>query len=728
VSSAAVVKLPAGDRALAPRRPDGLVPRARLVRRLREAGDVPVALLVAPAGYGKTTVLTEWDQQDPRSFAWIRVGDDHDDPATLIAAVAGALGADTSPGTLEGLAEHLARARDPFVLVLDDVHTLHDAHAFDVLETIAESIPRGSQLALASRAEPPMAVGRLRAHRKVVEVRTADLAMGRSEAAALLELAGLRLGGADLDSLVGRTEGWPVGLYLAALSLRAQGGVRGAAERFAGDDRVVAEYVRDELLAPLSAERIAFLRRTSVLDTLSSSACDAVLDRTGTGSVLAELARSNVLLVSLDRSGELFRHHRLFAEMLRAELRRVEPDLEPELHRRASAWYAARGEAHAAIRQAIAAGDVRAAGDLLWAHAADRIAGGENDTVARWLGEFTAEQTAAYAPLAVVAAASSLAAGDRGQFERWIAEADRSNDLRPGEAEWSLGPVVRILRAAGAREGVSRMGAEAAGACRSVPDRSPWWSIGKWLEGVSRHLTGSHGAARGPLEEGGRGGAAAAPNIQALCLAQLGLLATEDEDWDEAAALLSRARSQVKACGLEHYPTLALVFAVSGLVRAHRGMVEEAREDMLWSARLLSRLVDFAPWYEAETRIALARAALRLGDVSAARTLMTEAAHTLRDTPESTTLRAWLDETRTHLEAATRSATETCALTTAELRVLRLLPTHLSYPAIATRLYVSPNTVKTHVRALYRKLDASSREDAVAHASAAGLLDDAQAA
>jgi LuxR family maltose regulon positive regulatory protein len=192
--------------------------------------------------------------------------------------------------------------------------------------------------------------------------------------------------------------------------------------------------------------------------------------------------------------------------------------------------------------------------------------------------------------------------------------------------------------------------------------------------------------------------------------------------------LIARARSQVKACGLERYPTMALVCAVSGLVRAYRGMVEEAREDVLWSARLLHQLADFAPWYEAETRIVLARAALRLGDVTAARTRMAEAAHTLRETPDSRTLRAWLEETRTGLDAATRSAGETCALTTAELRVLRLLPTHLSFPAIASRLYVSPNTVKTHARAVYRKLDASSRGEAVAHASEAGLLDDVQAA
>jgi LuxR family transcriptional regulator, maltose regulon positive regulatory protein len=702
----------AHGRGLPPPRAAGLVPRARLIRRLGEASDVPLALLVAPAGYGKTTVLSEWAEHDPRPFRWMSLAAGQDDPATALA----------------GLAEEVAAARQPSVLVLDDAHTLRGADAFRVLEAIVEAIPRGSQLALATRGEPALAVGRLRAHRKVVELRTADLAMGRSEAAALLDRAGLRLGGEDLDTLVRRTEGWPAGLYLAALSLRAQPDRRAAVEQFAGDDRLVADYVRDELLAPLSRGRVAFLTRTSVLDTLSASACDAVLDSAGSGARLADLARSNVLLVSLDRNGESYRHHGLFADALRAELRRAEPDLEPELHRRASAWYAARGEAQSAIRHAVAAGDVRAAADLLWSHAASRIAHGGNDTVRRWLEEFTGEQIAACAPLALVAAASWLATGDRGQVERWTMQACRSLVTGAGQASGPQRAAATILRACVARDGLSRMGADAARASRAEPDHSTWRSTGRWLEGVAHHLTGRREDARAPLEEGGRGGAAAAPNIQALCLAQLALLVIEDEDWDQAAVLIGRARSQVKACGLERYPTVSLVFAVSGLVRAHRGMIEDAREDVLWSAGLLRQLADFAPWYEAETRIALARTTLRLGDVTAARTLMAEGAHSLRDIPDSTTLRAWLEEMRTGLDAATRAAGETCALTTAELRVLRLLPTHLSFPAIASRLYVSPNTVKTHARAVYRKLDASSRGEAVAHAFAAGLLDDVQAA
>jgi LuxR family transcriptional regulator, maltose regulon positive regulatory protein len=700
----------------------GLVPRARLVRRLLEADAVPLVVVVAPAGYGKTTVLSQWAEHDPRPFAWIRLDSRHDDPGDLIASIGDTLELGTPIRTVADLAERVPARPHPFVLVVEDVQSIHGMDAFAVLGAIAEAMPPGSQLAIATRREPALPLGRLRAHRKLLELRTADLAMGRSEAAALLDVAGLRVDRDELDSVLTRTEGWPAGLYLAALSLRGEPDVGAALDRFAGDDRIVAEYMHDELLGSLREEQVGFLRRTSVLDTMSGAICDAVLDTTGSGAALAELAHSGALLVSLDRADRSYRLHRLFAEMLRAELHRVEPELEAELHRRASALHVAHGQIHPAIRHAVAAGDVNEAGHLLWEHAPARIAHGGDADVRRWLGEFSPGQIAAHAPLALGAAASSLAAGDRQQVERWTASAARSIDAGPLDGSNPMRAALTILRAATGVDGVAQMGADAASVARAEPADSSWRAIGTLLEGVAHHLAGRRDEARPPLEEGGRGGAAAQPNLQALCLAQLALLAAEDDDWDHAAILTARARSQVKASELEGYPTMSLVFATSGLVRAHRGMVDEARGDLLRSRRLLDQLVDFAPWYEAETRIVLARADLRLGDVTTARAWLSEAAHAVAAIPDAPTLRAWVEETRIQLETATRSAGETCSLTTAELRVLQLLPTHLSFPAIAKRLYVSPNTVKTHARAVYRKLDASSRGQAVTHASAAGLL------
>src|SRR5215218_6847727 len=359
----------------------GLVPRPRLVARLRAAGDVPLVLVVAPAGYGKTTALAEWAEQDGRPFAWVALQREDADEPRLLRSIALALdeiepvGRDVfvrSARRAEGpamLAQRLARSlaarRRPCVLVLDDAHLVEAPGAFAALEVLIDHMPAGSQVAIASRSElAALPVGRLRTYRRLAELRTRDLAMTRSEAGELMRGLGLRR--ADIDMLVTRTEGWPAGLYLAALSLREQPDRGRALARFAGDDRFVADYVRDELLAELPGDRLRFLRRTSVLEDLTGPLCDAVLARPGSGGTLRDLARSNLLLVPLDRADGRYRYHGLFAEMLQAELRRIEPDREMEVHRRASAWHARSGDVERAIHHAIAGADVRSAADLMW--------------------------------------------------------------------------------------------------------------------------------------------------------------------------------------------------------------------------------------------------------------------------------------------------------------------------------------------------------------------------
>src|SRR5215207_458080 len=280
-STPRLVVLPAAPRAAFGR---ALVARARLVRRLMEVRDVSLSLLVAPAGYGKTTTLLEWAQHDERPFAWVALERADDEPEHLLASVASA----TDPLTGRDL---------EFVLVLDDVQLLTSEAAIDVLAGLVEHPPPGAHVVLASRCEPPLPLGRLRAHREVLELTPRDFIMTRGEAAALLELAGVALSAADVDALVQRTEGWPAGLYLAALSLRDQPDPQAAIARFGGDDRIVSDYVADALLSDLPAEQLAFLQRTSVLDRLSGPLCDAVLAQAGSARTLRDLARANTLVV-----------------------------------------------------------------------------------------------------------------------------------------------------------------------------------------------------------------------------------------------------------------------------------------------------------------------------------------------------------------------------------------------------------------------------------------------
>ena len=611
------------------------------------------------------------------------------------------------------------------MLVLDDAHRLHASESLRALSDLIERVRPGSQIAVASRRDPELPIGRLRAHRMVVELRAPDLAMRADEAAGLLELAGFEPDDDGIAALLRRTEGWPAGLYLAALALRDQPDKRRALKRFGGDDRLVVDFVRDELLSQLAPEEMSFLTHTSVLDRLAGPVCDAVLGRTDGATALTAMSRSNLLLVPLDRRDEWYRYHPLLADVLRAELRRTEPEAEAGLHSRASAWYEDHDDPDRAIEHAIDSGDIAQAGDLLWGHIPDFIPRGRLDAVQGWLARFSDEQVRSHPSLALVAATIGLVTGDGNGLRYWAQEAGvalRREGAPERAAKLEAG--VTILQASGGESGMDTMRDDAVRAYELEPEGSAWRPLCRLFEGVALHLGGDPEEARSALEEAARRAAAVSPGVQTLCLAQLALVAIDEEDWDAGEARAALALAQVERVGITEYPTEALVFAVSSLVRARRGRIEEATGDLRQSRALLAALSDFFPWYEAETRIVLARAALRLSDVSLARTLLTEAARAVRHVPEVPVLDRWLKETRKQAApGAAHAGAQQLSLTTAELRVLQFLPSHLSIREIAERLYVSPNTVKTHARALYRKLDASSRAEAVVRADETGLLD-----
>jgi LuxR family transcriptional regulator, maltose regulon positive regulatory protein len=684
-------------------RSDGLVSRPILVRRLAAARGVPVVLLVAPAGYGKTVLLSEWARVDDRDFSWVSLRPADDDPDHLRTTLA-----------------ILEPARGS-VLVLDGLHAIHSRDSLALISDLIERAEEGSQLVLASRTEPALRLAGLRAERKLMELRSPDLAMSMSEAAALLGLHGFVLDRDELETLVRRTEGWPAALYLATLAAHEERHPARAIAGFAGDDRLVADYVDDEVLAALDRQQVAFLARASVLDSLSGPVCDFVLDRKDSARQLKRLSRSSLMLVPLDRSDDEYRYHRLFGQTLRAELRRSEPEAEQALHERASDWYGSRGDIDRALAHALAAGDVARAGELIWSRASTLIGFGQLGQLRRWLAAFSDDQISASAPLALAAAAANVVAGDRNLVDHWTSAA-----LRAGAGDREVEAIANLLSATVAEDSVETMGDEAGDALATLPEDSPWLGLACLLQGVASHLAADRERARGLLEDGARRSAAGSPSIQALCLAQLGLLAVERRDWAAAESLSARAKAQVERSGTGDYPTSALVYALSAEVDAHLGRVEVSRGAADHASRLLDELVDFSPWYEAECRIALARAALRLTDARRARELLSMASHQLERSPDAKSAREWLDDCRAEAEQTSEdSASRDWALTTAELRVLQFLPTHLSFPDIADRLYVSANTVKTHARSVYRKLDATSRGEAVARAREAGLLNHA---
>src|SRR5690349_6508316 len=458
----------------------GTVRRSLLIDRLAGEDSRPVVSVVAPAGYGKTTLLSQWAERSGHAFAWVSVDEADNDPKVLLTYVAEALDAvepvgrrvfdalaspaSSVPGSVvPRLCSAFSSMISPVVLVLDDVHLLHSSECRAALSVLADHVPAGSRLVLAGRAEPPVRVARLRAEGRLAEIGPADLSFTVREAASLLRAAGVVLGEEDAAELHRRTEGWPAGLYLAALYLREGGSPGTAAVSFGGDDRLVSQYMEAEFLDRVSHRNRVFLTRTAVLERMCGPLCEAVLELPGSAAALAELARSNLLLVPLDRRRVWYRYHHLFREMLMAELERLEPGLIPVLRRRAAQWCLRHGRPEEALEYFMAAGEADAAASLVESLSLPTYRQGRVTTLQRWFEWLDGEGAIEGHPLAAVWA--SILAGQTGrpaEAERWADAVDR---WQQGEAVWPADPVAEawaaVLRAIMCRRGVKQMRADA---------------------------------------------------------------------------------------------------------------------------------------------------------------------------------------------------------------------------------------------------------------------------
>ena len=399
----------------------GDVVRATLLDRL-DASVAPIVSVVAPAGYGKSTLLGQWVARCPLPWTWLSLDRYDNEPGGLLEHLLAALEriepidpdhrasllaevAVDSSWALRRLAVLVSSMRSPYLLVLDHVEKVEDERCRDLIAAVALDLPEGSRLALASRAEPPIPTARLRASGLLDEIGRDDLTMDEPEAAALLSGAGTPLEATDMKELVALTEGWPVGLYLASLSMKASGSTTGLPAVVHGDNRLLADYLRAEVLSGLPTTTVTLLVRTSILDSFSGPLCDAVMASSGGQDVLESLEESNRLLVPLDNQRRWYRCHHLLAELLRAELERTEPDVVPRLHDRAATWFEANGQPAAALDHAQAAGDADRAARSFGRIGAAVHGAGRVDTVLGWLAWFDDRGlTGRYPQVAVIGA------------------------------------------------------------------------------------------------------------------------------------------------------------------------------------------------------------------------------------------------------------------------------------------------------------------------------------
>ena len=725
------------------------VERLALLERLTLDSLPGLILVAAPPGWGKTTLLAAWcgSAGKQRSFAWLSLDRADNDPVRFWTYAIEALrtittgvgeqalsllrapGAGVADAVLPALINDLEQQRRLLVLVLDDYHLVTNREIHDAMAFLVEHLPVRLRLVVATRADPPLPLPRLRARGELLEIRSDELRFSREEATAFLnDVLVLGLTAEDVDLLYQRTEGWAAGLYLAALSLGGRTNTHAFIEQFAGDDRHVVDYLVTEVLDRQPDELRTFLLRTSILERLSGALCDSVLDRDGSADTLEEFERSNLFLVPLDTRRQWYRYHHLFADLLRHELEQTEPELVPELHRRASAWLREHGSISEAVAHALAARDLAAATDLIALHWNDYLNQGRLRTVADWLAELPETVVGADPRLCLAKAGVSLTLGRRDEVDPWLDAAEERPvaDDRPRFGASTVQAEAAIYRAVH-RYMICDFGTAAEAGRRAVElerdERSPWRAMALGALGRALFWVGELRESEELLHQAAERSQPKSNNLSVI--AALGYLATilvgrgEDED---AEALVRRALAMVDEHGFrEHWVSAMPLVARSKILGRERKLAEA--EEAAGRAVGLTRRGNV----RAEltySLLALADVRHMQGDRAGTRDALREARQLIDRSVEPGVLGDMVTGQERLLDRrSARNAREFGdELTRQELAVLRLLPSQRSLREIGAALYVSHNTVKTHVRGIYRKLQASTRREAVARARDLGLV------
>jgi LuxR family maltose regulon positive regulatory protein len=713
----------------------GITARSRVLAAIDAAGPVPVVAVVAPAGYGKSTLLAQWAATKDPDTAWMSCDEGDNDPAVLIACLGAALaglGA-IDPYRVASLAQdpritavpRLMNAvrpdARPAIVVLDHVEAITNRECHDILAEVALRLPRGWQIAMASRHPLPLPLSRLRLEGGVLELGARDLAMGAEEARQLLASMGTAPDDETLAEVLDSTEGWPIGLYLAGLNRRGGGRLAGASR--SGGDEDVRTYLREEVLQQLSDQELTFLTRTSILTRVCGPLCDATVGSSGSSRLLEELERRNLLVIPLDRRREWYRYHHLLREMLAEELLRREPGIVPQLHARAAAWFEGHSLPDEAIEHAQEAGDRDLVARRVLEHMQPVWASGRVDTVLRWLTWFDREgELHRYPGIAIHGALLFALMGRADEAEAWASVARTvPPDVALPDGN-TTGGLLAYLRAILAQGGVQAMRTDARASLAELTPSSPYRATMLFTEGMSHLLDGNLDEADPILalarEDAERLGALP---LAAMILAERCIVAAERNDSGQVAFLAGQALAIVDEGGFEHYWTSALVYAWAARSALASGNLQEARLHAARCARLRPLLAYSIPVAPVQALLGLSRVYLGLGDTGGAEAALRQAEEIFVERPHLGTLLDEARQLRGTLDRVVADAVGASSLTAAELRLLPLLATHLSLGQIAERLYVARSTVKDQTTSIYRKLRVSSRREAVERFRELGL-------
>ncbi len=729
-----------------PPRPEW-VERPHLVSLLDQA-TAKLIVLSAPAGYGKTTLLAQWHAASAasRCFAWIALDPEDDSPATLWRLLIEALvracpklstgrlrppeahaGASITSVLLPRLLTELAGSPVPVTVVLDDYQVISDPACHQQLETLLLHLPPQAHIVLSTRADPPLPLARLRAGGELAELGMSDLRLTPDEAKSVLQtVSGTELDPGDLRILVDRTEGWPGGIYLAGLSLRERPDPAEFIRQFTGSNRYIEDFLAEEVLNRQPDRVRRFLLHTAILGRLTAPLCEAVTGATSAHEIMDTLERENVFLVALDDRRQWFRYHRLFAEALRSQLERAEPGLAPVLHRRACAWHRDQGLAGEAIRHALAAGDTAAAVGLISHHWLEYLDAGRTGSVRAWLQALSEEDIRANPLAAHCAAWTAALSGDREDFMRWLPVVEAAAGPGPlPDGMRSFQSSAALLNGTFGYRGLARMKESAARAVALERDEeSPWYALARTALGVALYWHGDLPAASQRLQEAVRCQASIAL-VRLTGASFLTLVALEQGRLGQAAEMARVARKILadRHRDLGETPQGALAQLATGAVLASQGKLAPARDKLEQALAARRRSPGLSPWPALEILLRLAPVQQDLGNAGGATACLGEARDLLAAFPDGSQAQSErLRRLERRLRAGLQRDSFPGRLTGREEAVLRSLRGSLSLREIGQEMYVSANTVKSHTRAIYRKLGVSSRRDAVQRGRELGIL------
>ncbi len=743
--------------AVPPVRP-GAVVRGRLHEPLLDPDTPRLTVVVAPAGWGKTTLLSQWahDPAESRSVIWVSLDEADDDPIRFWTYILAALQDSTggvgaiplqalnTPGldpvdfTLPTLLNELSALETEHVLVLDDYHLITDPRITEGMEFLLAYLPPTLRVVIAARSDPPLPLARLRAGGDLAELRAEDLGFSIDEAAALLST----VGEAPFDRraatlLWERTEGWAAGLQLAALTVRGSSRPADAVMAIHGDDRHIVDYLSSEVVDRLLPEHRDLLLRTSVLERLCGPLCDHVLERDGSGDVLADLDRAHLFVVPLDQRREWYRCHRLFRDVLLRRLESSDSGEAARVHSRAAEWFVRRGLLDEAVDHLISAGEEATAAELLRSKVPSFLEEGALAAHLRLGQRLSAERVLADPQLCVSLA---WAAGLSGQFARmgpWLDAAERliSDDTAPLEGWGSLRGAQLTMRAVH----VSIVGADAdaavAMAFESVELETdpmlPGYVVARTILGAMLTFAARSREAVSVLEDAwDRARALGLPPLLALQAASILSMALAETDRVERLRhLLTEVAPDLRAAearwGSTTSPGIARLRTVEGQL-AHRDGDLDAARSLLRRAVHLARTFGEAPGL-VDALTSLAEVELDGHDGKAAYAALSEARDVVDNDPVLPQSVLRLEEVerragRTAVRSAQQKGLLVEELTDRERAVLRALTGDATQREIGAELFLSINTVKGYTRVLYRKLGVECRRDAVREARALGLV------